>query len=365
MSLWDRFTALINKDRQELAVAVIDPARVAGNPPATEARADEHYFRLTLVQMYLRKERKFLKDVYPAVHSMVQCQFGGTVVEVPNVADASRLLANQDAQGHVVARNFTLVPLMPFKGGEVKVVAGLFSVPGQNLLTNFLGAMSGFATLLAVPQLSSALSIATPLATGVQALFAGQDGMHLGFHDTFVGGGGAGNTLTQSHIAVIRAPARDVDVSKLHVVEDRLCSGSGPGNGQHAPFDAHDFMLLLFEVRSERDDWGQLTAIAEPFHEAVDALGEGQKEQAETHFRRAIVAAIKAPELTKVDRRRVVDLLNTDFTEAKENLGFSGLVDAGAGYNLQKRMNTGSMSFNEARALGEPTLDEFVGPGAE
>jgi len=358
MSLWNRFTALINKDRHELAAPTLDPAHVDRKPPPTEAIADEHYFRLTLVQMFLRKERKFLRDFYPAVHSLVQCQFAGRVVEVPNVADASRLLADQDAQGHVVARNFTLVPLMPFKGGEVKVIAGLFSVPGQDMLKDFLVAMSGFAELLAVPQLSTALSIATPLASGVQTLFAGQGGMHLGFHDTFVGAGGAGNVLTQAHTAVIRAPAGAVDTGRLYVAGDRLCTGTGLGPGQHQPFETHDFMLLRLEVRPERDDWRQLNAIAEPFHEAVDALGEGQAEQAETHFRRAIVAAIKAPELTKVDRRRVVDLLNTDFKEAKTDLGFSNLVGAEKGYDLQKRMSTGAMSFDQARALGEPTLDE-------
>lgn len=360
MSLWDRFKALIDKDSKELAVARIDPARVEKHPPATEARGDEHYFRLTLVQMFLRKERKFLQDFYPAVHSYVQCQFAGNVVEVPNVADASRLLANQDGSGNVVARNFTLVPLVPFKGGEVKVVAGLFAVPGKNMLTDFLGAMSGFAQLLAVPQLSSALSIATPLATGVQTLFAGQGGMYLGFHDTFVGGGAAGNVLTQSHTAVIRAPADAVDVSRLYVADQRLCTSTGPNADEHEIYDSHDFMLLRLEVREDRDDWRQLTSITQPFHEAVDALAEGQEEQAETHFRRAIVAAIKAPELTRVDRRRVVDLLNKDFAEAKSDLGFSNLLDDAGGYDLQSRMDAAAMGVDEAKALGEPTLDELV-----
>ena len=358
MSLRKMLKNLISKNSKGLVYEAIKPNRVKNAKPALAAKSDEHYFRVMLSQMFLTKDVKWFQAWYPAVHSLVECSFAGDVVAIPNVADSSRLLTQQDGKGHVIARNFTLVPLMPFKGGEVRMVVGLFAVQGQNTLNNFIGVMSDFAKLLAVPQLSSALSVAAPLSKGIQTLFGGTGGMHLGFHDTFVGAGGH-NELTNGYMALIHATERKVDPKSLFVVEDELRVGTGLKDGEHAPFQQNDFMLIHVEVRPDRDDFNQLPSIAKSFGQAIEAIGDLDDEKAETHFRQALVAAMRAPELTKADKRRVVELLKADFQEAKAGLSFSNLV-GDEGFDLQKRMNESAISIDKALALGEPTFADIM-----
>jgi hypothetical protein len=219
--------------------------------------------------------------------------------------------------------------------------------------------MSGFASVLSVPQLSGALAIATPLVTGIQTLVNGSGGMQLGYQNTYVGAGGNGNVLKGGYCAVVRGTAAQVNQSKLVVVDRQLREGDAAAPDRSTAFERADFMLLHFEVRPDRDDWNQLGSINTPFREAITALEQNEEPKAEVLFRQALGAALKAPELTKIDRRRVIDLLKQDYQQARSDLGFRGLVERGE-TDLQKRMDS-AMPIKKAQDLGEPTYDEIAG----
>jgi hypothetical protein len=356
LSLWEKLTGWLSEDQHERAHVVIRPDHVENAFTPTPIVADSDYFRVSVAQMYLKKKSKLFQDYYPAVHSLVQCSFAGQSVDIPNVADPSTLL-QQDGKGDWIARNFILLPLMPFKGGQVKLVAGLFAVKGENRLNEFIGVLGGFAKLLAVPQLSAALNVAQPLANGIQTLFGG-GGMHLGYQDTFVGAGGQeANYLKHSYIALIRTVADDALQNRLFVVNGELREGTGLQPGQHSPYESADFMLLHIEVRDARDDWNQLTSIATARKAAMDALVEGDMAKADAQLKQALLAAFQAPEITGMDRRRVVELLKSEYNEAKNAFGTSNLAEV-AGQDLQNRMDRSAISAATARKLGEPTFDE-------
>jgi hypothetical protein len=361
MSLWERMQGFVNRDRQELADEWITGARTDEAIPDIEMKAEEHYLRVSVAQMFLKDKKKLLTEYYPALSSLVRCDFGDAPqVELPNLADSSRMLPTQDGKGDVIVRNVPLVPLIPFRGGTVNIAAGLFAMAGTNQLKDFLSVMSGFASLLSVPQVSGALAIATPLATGIQKLVDGAGGMHLGYENTFVGAGGQGNILKAGYRAVVRVPAANLNKAALVVADRQLREREAAGSTATTAFERADFMLLHFELRSDRDDWNALSSIATPFRGAVTALEEGDDAKADVLFRQALGAALKAPELTKVDRRRVIDLLKKDYQQARSDLGFRGLVERGE-TDLQHRMNAAAISVKKALDLGEPTYDEIAG----
>ncbi|MCZ7543148.1 MAG: hypothetical protein M5R40_06240 [Anaerolineae bacterium] len=361
MSLFDILKSRVDQEAQKLLYFSIDPAHTDRALNAQPIQAGRHYFRLWLSEMFLRKKVQFFKQWRPAVHSLVKFDFGDQQVEIPNIADESKIGMQEQGQGDVVARNYVLTPLMPFNGGVVEIEAGLVAVQGANYLDTLIKVMGDFASLLAVPQLSSALSVAQPLANGLQALFgAGNSALQLGFHDAFVGGGaGAASPLQEGYIAVIRATEADVRKERLWVVKDELREGAGLSDGQHAPFQAFDHMLFFIEVREERDDWNQLTSIREPFQQAINALGDADETKADAFLRAAIVAALQSPELTKADRRRVVTVLKAEFDSVKADLGYAGLV-AAPGPILETSMKR-AMSVELALQMGEPTFEEVFG----
>jgi hypothetical protein len=354
MTLWNTLTNFLKPAQQQYIDQPIPADRVDRPVGTTAASAEAHYFRFKVAQMFLRDKAKLLQTWYPAVNSVIQCSFGTNTIELPNVADTTRLLAQTTASGDIIARNFLLAPLLPFKGGAVGLAAGLFAVKGENQMKDFIGVMSGFAKLLAVPQISSALNVAGPLADGVQALVGG-GGLHLGYHNSYVGTGGNGNLLAPGYFAVVRSTDQKLR-PRLLVVNDELWEGTSLTDPQRRPYTAEDFILLHLEVRETRDDFNELTSIANPYDDAIKALGDRELERADSKIRLALTNALTADELTKADRRRVVDTLKADYELAKETLAAQGLVDVDE-HDLQQQMNSAARAVTAQRALdiGEPT----------
>jgi hypothetical protein len=189
MSLLDDLTRWIDRDRQSLTYTRIDASHVDRPLPEQTLQAGVHYIRLRLASMFLKKETRWCSSWYPAVHSIVRFNFGDRTIEVPNIADVTRLGMKATDRGDVIARNFLLTPTVPFNGGTVSLSAGLFALQGQNYLARMLKVLSNFAGALNVAQLSLALNVVQPLVLGIQDLLGPESGhMHLSLHDSFSAG---------------------------------------------------------------------------------------------------------------------------------------------------------------------------------
>jgi hypothetical protein len=349
MSLLDSISQWIDKDGTQLAYVRI-PASQVDNPSTPQTlQAGVHYIRLRLASMFLKKSTKWFSTWYPVVQSTVRFQFADQLIEIPNIADESRLTMQQTPGGDVIARNFVLTPQMPFHGGVVSLAAGLFALEGQNYLKSVLKTFGKFSSLLSVPQLSLALNVAEPLAVGIQELFTTANaGMHLGLHDSFSAG-----ELQDGYFAAIRLPSDAVKVTELFVVNNELHEGSNPKNTQ--PFVKADYMLFRAELLDKRDDWEGLKSIKEPFDDAINSLG-GDQSQATHYMRTALLRATRSPDLTAVDKRRVVDRLIEKYGEAKALSGFSG-VTQGEAQTLDQIMRN-PMKTKLALAKGAPLESE-------
>lgn len=368
MSFLQQLVGWFKSNRQQQTEFWIDPDHIDDAVDATPVKAGMTYFQISLVEMFLKKQVRFGQSWFPAAHSLIECTFGSQRVEIPYVADTSKLFTQQQGTGDVVARNFSLSPRMPFNGGQVRLVAGLFAMQGQNYLNNVISMMSDFAGLLTVPQLSTALEVARPLANGLQTLFGGQNGaMHLGYHDAFIGAdeadefaedgpSGTSTLLREGYIAVIRAPASSINTNRFFVKNSLLQHGKSLSNCR--PYQQHDHMLLHLNFRTERDDWDQLDSIQDPYRKALEALRDFEEEKAEAQIRVAIVAALQSPDLTRADRYRVVRLIKDDYRRAKEQMDVGGLV-VDESYDLGTGIQQRAMTVDQALEKGEPTYMEM------
>ncbi len=351
MSLLDTLKSWWTEDSTKLGRWLLPAAQVDRSGDYQPLEARKHYVRLWLAEMFLRKQVDWGQQQFPAVHSMVTFTFGTESVQVPNVADGSKVGLKDDGKGDLVANNFVLTPLIPFSGGIVDLAAGLAAIKGQNNLQGFIKVLGDFSALLAAPQLSSVLNVAAPLAGGMQALF-GSGGSHLSFHDAYASGSSGG------YIAVVRAPENQVDSRRLWVVADRLREGADAASS--VPFERFDHMLLRLQVLDQRDDWESLTFVSEPMAKAAVALGAGRDEEAKTFFRAAILAVHGARELTETDRTRAKLKLKADFAAMQDEFGVRGLV-GGEAWSLGRSMR-GALPVDAALALAEPSLEEVFAP---
>lgn len=352
MDLAQAWMNLWNKSRTKLVYFPLEAGNVDFTADYQPLEYGRHYIRLWLAEMYLKAQVRYFQTWYPAVHSILKFDFNGQQVEVPNVADASKVGMRQIERGDVVAVNFVLTPLIPFNSGVIDLDAGLMAVEGENYLNSFISTLSDFAGLLAVPQFSAALNVAGPLAKGLQALIGAGD-LQLALHDTF------GDQRVGGYFAVIRASQNQVNPAQLRVEKHQLRIANSLNPSLSQPFEEFDHMLFRLEVTEKRPDYDSLASIQTPMRQAHQALKDMDETKAETFLRAAIIAAHEAPELTRADRTRVKLKLKEDFNKLKEDLGFSGLV-GGEEYSLDESMKH-AMPVQMAVRREDPTFDELFG----
>jgi hypothetical protein len=357
MSLWDKLKEWIDKDRKQLTYVQTGTLHKEseGSILPRSLQAGTHYVRLRLANIYLKKETGWFKDWYPAVYSVVRFNLGDRTIEVPNIADAARVGMVKTSRGDLIARNFILTPTVPFNGGSLSLCVGLFALQEQNHPAKFLKALGKFtAKLNNVPQLSRSLHIAQHLALRMRELFGPESArMHLGLHDSFSEG-----ELKDGYIAAIRTPRKQLDMNELWVVDDELHRGKSLEEARAVPFEESDYMLFRVELFDKRDDWESLTSIQEPFQNALEALqNQSSRKQAPQHMRAALLEATQSPDLTSVDKRRVVERLIETYREMEVNLELSGAV--GEEVPTLKRVMRAPMSLKTARGKGKPTVSEI------
>jgi hypothetical protein len=365
MSVLDWFSTRFKREASHFLYVPVPADHVrhsAGQTPDNrELAAGNHYFRLWLTQMFLKNDRNWFAGWHPAVHSAVTFEFGSTTQVVTNVTGPSKL---QELEGKnldkFITANQRLTALLPFNGGTVTLDAGLLALQGKNDIQDLVKVLGDFGSLLVVPQLSAAMAVAGPLANAVGSLVGAADGqLMIGLNQTFSSaGGGAEAVLRAGYYAVIDATEDTLQREKFWVDKDQLQYGDSLETSK--PLTGRNYLLFRIESRDSRDDWDELKTIQEPYQEVIKMLQAGQVEQAEANLRRAIAAALVAPELTKnVDRRRVVSQLKAKFEQDKIDLGQGAFKRADASL---KSLMADAISVKEAASKPEIKAKEaFAG----
>jgi hypothetical protein len=366
MSLIDWFQSHWKNAAVPLTYESIEVSRAQPTPPSpTPIRSGEHYFRVTLAEMFLKNQTQWFTNYSPAVYSVVKVQFGDKEETISHVAGPSNLKdLNATSLNKGVTINYHMTPLMPFNGGVVEIEAGLVGLPGTNDALRFLKVLTDLSKTLAVPQLSVALTFAQPLVDGIMELVgANSTKLVLRLHDTLTHADG----FKPGYLAVISAPAGSLNSSMMWIKGDRLHYGDSFATA--APFTGYDYALFRIDSFSERDDYHALSLIDAPYQAAISALNDAivepdpQKKkdkmvEAERLLGAAKVAVFKSKELTfKAGRRQVIQALQKGFDEAKEMLG-SGAAEQDVSKTLAQAM-AGAMSVSEALLLGEVTAKDL------
>ncbi len=326
----------------------------------TPLSAGQRYFRIWLVEMFLKDDRKWGASWYPAVMLSVQLKFGNKVEEITHIAGESTLKNfDMKALNKGVAVDHEVTTLLPFNGGTVNLEAALLAMEGKSDLRSLLKVLGDFSKLLVVPQLSAALAVATPLANGIAEL-VGATNAHpeLRLQAAWTGAeSGNPNLLRAGYFVVLSAEAGEIKPEELSVKNNQLHKGGKQLTGYH-------YMLFRVDTTDVRDDWDSLTSISEPYKLALDMLEESTKSddeelkkklksEAEKRFGASRFAALRAPELTSiVGKNQVLNALDRRWEEAKKQVG-AGAFKADFPKTLSAAMRN-PLSATEAMELGEP-----------
>ena len=216
---------------------------------------DEAYFTVRLNEMFLRRIRLLWRKSYPVLHGFTE--YAGQADHA--IAGPGHLQELGDANlDRLITLNYRLTGPTAYKGGEVSILVGLYSVPGQDAAKALISTISTLASF-GGPQLGEAIQIAGLVKDGVdQILGLGDTKLQLGVRASFFSGG---NPLRSGYYVGIAAPAAEIDIGRLWLNGGRLVTGSDPI--QARSYEQHDYMVLSIERSDRRDDWPLLPGLSD------------------------------------------------------------------------------------------------------
>ena len=267
------------------------------------------YLSIFLRSMRVVYVRKGLKKFFGTVHSFVSLAHLNGDAEFHVVTTPARLkdidAANVD---RVISMNHRLLGPIPYRGHDVEIELGLFSIRSADLAAPFLGVLEGMANAAGVTYINLALPFVAPLKEGIN-LLAGAD------NDSILEIG-VSRTLKQpetGYFAAVRAPKGTLDLSTLKVDSDyQLIDPNG-----NAVVD-YPYLVYAVESSAVRADWFKIPDIAAAYKAVRDAVRSGdlnRTNEAFTVFKRT---TLTSADLLFADAKRVVDLVDK---EVKQVLG--------------------------------------------
>ena len=340
MSLLNTLARMIDNDSQNYVQFDISPEHVKNvkyNPRPIAAGSG--YFRVWAVEMRINPGT-WLVNYYPVLHSVVGFDYGGKRIELTRVTSLESLKSSTKGEiemGKVVALNFLLTDLVPFNGGTVEISAGLLAMKEKDKIQAAIKIVSDFSSLLAVPQLTAALSIVQPLANNVEQLVGlGANQFRLGYHNTFTSAqGGGSNDLRPQYIAIIATRSED-NVSRTgadHWVDkDHLYFIDPDPNSANKIMDIpRDYILLRVEVRRSRyQEWTNLMDLNEAFMEAMKLLPRERK-KADDQLETVISKVYTSPDIAEKDRATIEKAVRLKYANRDKYLkarpGSLGIAD--------------------------------------
>jgi hypothetical protein len=335
-------------------------------------KAGENYFRCTVSEMFLKDDRKWFTEWQPAVYAAIRFRFGDQDQSLNHVAGPSGVKDLDSSHMNVGARlNYSITPLVPFNGGDIEIEAGLVAIKGgDNDIHKLLDVLGGFSKALAIPQLSTALKFAGPLADGIAKLL-GVAGNHteLRLHDTF----NSGNPLKPGYLLTIADDSSELEAEKCFVKQDRLYYGGSLNSA--APLTGYSYVLLRIDTPEERDDWESLSAIDDPYKSAIEMLQtamatndpklqQGMMEEADRRIGAAKLAVYRSKELTRtIGINQVMGAIEARYADAKKRFASHGATEVKVARDLKSAM-AGRMSPREALLRGPMQEEDLWRPAA-
>ena len=302
-------------DDAQVVEARVDPA------PLT---AGERYIQLSAVTAHLRYSREWFERNLPAVTAVVQERAGGAEHEYARVIGPSEIeQLNVSSIGHVISVNRPIAPMLPFRGGELSLIAGLVAFQVEDNMDRLLDVVGSITRLAAGPQGEAAMGVVSAAARGVHNLFtAGDKDLVVGISHTWRGASdatapdeGAAFTLREGFWVLLNErPGRDL--RRVWLKDGQLLFGDAPYSAE--PLLDVDYMVLRLDAITRRDDWREFPAIREALarrDEAMNIASDGA--EADRQTRLAMAAVLYSEAFTRADKERILNELRGDLANWK------------------------------------------------
>lgn len=185
---------------------------------------------------------------------------------------------------------------VPYRGGDLQLQVGLFSISAGDLSGPYLEVLESLATVAGVSLIGPALALVAPLRKGLELLVGAEDPsvLEVGLSTTFA------PPTTGTYCLVGAAPGH-LDPSDLGLDPNAQLLVAG-----HPVRDV-PYLVLTVSASPRRDDWFQIPTLRDAHADLVRDVASGSQarvREALGVFRRA---AVLSPDLLSRDGARLAD----------------------------------------------------------
>jgi hypothetical protein len=259
--------------------------------------ADSSYINIFLRSLHIRDVRRGLKRFTGAVHSFIEVSQLGTgpasfhTFTVPDqlkAIDAERL-------DRVVVSSQRLLGPLPYRGGDVDIDLGLFSVETSDLVDAYLGILTDLANAAGVGYVNAALPFVKPIENGVQRLLGanGPASLEIGLSKDL-------EAPREGLYVVMRASSTEMNQVKL----DR--DGEYKLRRRDGNKLEHPYMTFEVVATSARADWFAIEELRRPYSTLQEVVRSGNVKAARDQFVVFQHAVLTSPDLLFADAQSIV-----------------------------------------------------------
>ena len=285
----------------------------AENTPEAQGHAnvdpEAGYLSVWLQSFRITNVRKGLKIFFGTVHSFISLPIlGGTRAEF-QVATTPGQLQKIDAAhiDRIIIMKQRLLGPIPYRGGDLEVEIGLFSIKEADLAGPFLSVLESMSKTAGVSFISTALPFAAPLRDGINLLSgASSDSiLEIGLSTNY-------SPAETGYFAIMRADVTKVDPTKLKIDNYYKLVDKSTGN----PVSDYPYLVFRVVVSEKRDDWFMIPELAAAHKALRDEIRNGALNKINEAFAVFRRTALSCPDLLIADAQRLVAKIEADVKAA-------------------------------------------------
>jgi hypothetical protein len=291
-----------------------------GNPEVKILNPNEEYLSIILKSMRIVNVRKGLAKFYATVHSHIEvAHLAGKPASFNYVTTPGNLEKLDGARiDRVVNLNRRLLGPVPYRGADVKMEVGLFSIKEADLAAPFINLLSGMSSLGGVSFISTALPYIKPLEDGIALLTGSNDDtvLEIGINIEL-------DKVKTGYFVVIRANKDEINAGDLIIDKEDFRLVGKDGNA------IEDYPYMIFEISSakDRDDWFNIPDVSASYNKLQEEVQKGNYNNASDALKAFKRIVYTSPDLLLKDGKTIyekVEMDTTDILKAMQTSAASG-----------------------------------------
>jgi hypothetical protein len=271
--------------------------------------ANEEYLNVILKSMRIVNIRKGLSTFYATVHSHIEVDYLTGKSACFNYVTTPGNLEKLDAThlDRVINLNRRLLGPIPYRGGDVKMEVGLFSIKEADLAAPFINLLSSMSSLGGVSFINTAMPYVEPLEKGIELLTGSANDtiLEIGIDTEFI------NVINTGYYIVIRAEKNSINVADLRIDQNDFKLVDKNGN------PISDYPYMVFEISSvkNRDDWYDIPEISTSYNKLREEVRKGNTKEVTDALTAFRLIVYTSPDLLFRDGKIVYDKVDAEIKE--------------------------------------------------